>query len=56
MNGLGSLINSISKEEYGDKTLHVDGLEFVITRFNGASNKEQTYHRHKDSYRRDENN
>ena len=49
-------MNSISQEENGDKTLQVDGLEFVITRFNGASGKEQTYNRHKDSYIRDENN
>ena len=49
-------MNSISQEENGDKTLQVDGLEFVITRFNGASGKEQTYNRHKDSYIHDENN
>ena len=28
----------------------------MITRFNGASNKEQRYNRHKDSYIRDKNN
>lgn len=46
MDAFGLIINDISKEEYGDKTLHVEGLEFVINRFNGASNKEQSYNRH----------
>jgi hypothetical protein len=34
----------------------VDRSEVVVSRANGASGKEQKYHRHKDSYRRDKNN
>ena len=36
------LLNEISQDELrdGDKTLRVDFEEIVVTRFNGASNKE----------------
>ena len=29
--------------EKGDKSLRVDEAEFLLTRYNGASNKEQNY-------------
>ena len=36
--------------------MRVDTEEIVLSRFNGASNKEHYYHRHKDSYIHDTNN
>ena len=48
--------NEVSQAESGDKTLRVDEEEFVISRHNGASMREQKYERHKDSYVRDKNN
>ena len=36
--------------------MRIDEEEVVITRYNGASNKNQRYYRHKDSYIHDENN
>ena len=49
-------LNEISQVEPGDKTLRVDEEEGLLTRYNGASGKEQAYNRHKDSYIHDENN
>ena len=49
-------LNKFSQVEYGDKTLRVDEEEIVLSRHNGASNREQTYERHKDSYIHDKNN
>ena len=51
-----TILNMISQKELGDKTLHIDEEEIVITRYNGASKKDQTYYRHKDSYLHDKNN
>ena len=50
------LANEISQSEWGDKSLIVDDEDIVVAHYNGASNKEQHYLRHKDSYIRDENN
>ena len=50
------VLNKISQEEFGDKSLRIDEEEIVISRYNGASNKEQIYYRHKDSYVHDKNN
>ena len=36
--------------------MRVDEEEIVVSRFNGASNKDQNYYRHKDSYVHDKNN
>ena len=36
--------------------MRVDEEEIVVTRFDGASKREQKYHRHKDSYIHDKNN
>ena len=36
--------------------MRVDDEELVVARYNGASNKNQYYLRHKDSYMRDPNN
>ena len=36
--------------------MRVDEEEIVVTRFDGASKREQKYHRHKDSYIHDSNN
>ena len=49
-------LNEFSQAESGDKTLRVDKEEVVLTRFNGASDREQAYLRHKDSYVHDKNN
>ena len=49
-------LNEFSQAESGDKTLRVDNEEVVLTRFNGASDREQAYLRHKDSYVHDKNN
>ena len=49
-------LNEFSQAESGDKTLRVDKEEVVLTRFNGASHREQAYLRHKDSYVHDKNN
>ena len=46
----------MSQAEAGDKSLRVDEEEFLISRHNGASMKEQKYMRHKDSYIHDTNN
>ena len=53
-----SKLNEISQNEelFGDKSLHVNQEEIQIARYNGASNKPQSYSRHKDSYKRDKNN
>ena len=40
----------------GDKTLRVDYEEIVLSRFNGASEREKEYERHRDSYVHDKNN
>ena len=53
---LKPLANEFSQSAWGDKSLYVDEEEIVVARYNGASNKEQHYLRHKDSYMRDENN
>ena len=37
---------SQNSESGGDRTLRVDEAEIVVTYFNGASMKEQKYHRH----------
>ena len=49
-------LNEKSQCEFGDKTLRVDEEEILLTRYNGASNKQQRYPRHKDSYVHDKNN
>ena len=49
-------LNEFSQAESGDKTLRVDKEDLVLTRFNGASDREQAYLRHKDSYVHDKNN
>ena len=49
-------LNEFSQAESGDKTLRVDKEEVVLTRFNGAPDREQAYLRHKDSYVHDKNN
>ena len=49
-------LNKISQDENGDKSLRIDEEEMVISRYNGESNKERKYHRHKDSYKRNKNN
>ena len=49
-------LNELSQAESGDKTLRVDKEDAVVTRFNGASEREQAYLRHKDSYVHDKNN
>ena len=49
-------INEISQGEYGDKTLRVEEEEMVLSRYNDASEKQQKYYRHKDSYIHDKNN
>lgn len=56
IDGFRPKVNEISQEGLGDSTLRVDRSEVVVSRANGASGKEQKYHRHKDSYRRDKNN
>ena len=56
MRGFRQFCNAFSQAESGDKTLRVDKEELVLTRFNGASEREQTYLRHKDSYIHDDNN
>ena len=56
MAALKPLVNEFSQSAWGDHSLHVDEEEIVVARYNGASNKEQHYLRHKDSYIRDENN
>ena len=48
--------NGISQSDIGDKTLRVDKSEVLVSLQNGSTNKEQKYHRHKDSYYRDKNN
>lgn len=50
------LLNEISQAEPGDKTLRVDEVEVLLTRYNGASKQEIDYDFHKDSYVRDKNN
>ena len=50
------MLNEISQDELGDKTLRIDEEEIVLSHFNGASKRDQIYHRHKDSYMRDNNN
>ena len=49
-------LNEISQDKLGDKTLRIDKEEIVLSRFNGASSRDQIYRRHKDSYIRNENN
>ena len=49
-------LNEKSQGKFGDKSLRVDKEEIVVTRLNGASTREQKYHRHKDSYFHDPNN
>ena len=50
-------LNESSQSEQGDKTLRVDAQEeIMISKFNGASPRDQEYQRHKDSYVRDKNN
>ena len=49
-------LNELSQGNSGDKTLRVDQEEIVISRFNGASQRDQEYERHKDSYNHDKNN
>ena len=49
-------LNAKSQETSGDKTLRVDKQEVILTRHNGASIREQSYRRHKDSYVHDINN
>ena len=49
-------LNEFSQGNSGDKTLRVDQEEIVISRFNGASQRDQEYERHKDSYNHDKNN
>ena len=56
MEKLRHYFNALSQTESGDKTLRVDKEEFLISRHNGASMKEQKYARHKDSYIHDKNN
>ena len=49
-------LNELSQGKSGDKTLRVDKEEIVLNRFNGESQRDQKYRRHKASYKRDENN
>ena len=49
-------LNAKSQEISGDKTLRVDKQEVILTRHNGASIRQQSYRRHKDSYVHDINN
>ena len=49
-------LNNISQTGSGERSLKVDKEETQITRYNGASNKNQNYYRHKDNYIHDENN
>ena len=53
---LRPVFNKFSQAESGDSKLSVDYEEFVLTRFNGASEKDQKYERHKDSYVHEQNN
>ena len=50
------MLNKISQDNNGDKSLRVDEEEIVISQFNGYSRRDQNYRRHKDSYFRDNNN
>ena len=50
------VLNIISQNNNGDKSLRIDEEEIVISRFNGESSRDQKYRRHKDSYFRDKNN
>ena len=49
-------LNTRSQSTSGDKTMRVDKEETILTRHNGASEREQTYRRHKDTYIHDKNN
>ena len=49
-------LNASSQGKSGDKKLRVDKEEVIATRYNGASGRDQTYTRHKDSYVHDTNN
>ena len=49
-------MNEYSLSNWGDKSLRIDTEEIVVARYNGASNKDQHYLRHKDSYMHDKNN
>ena len=56
MTAFRPMLNEISQDNNGDKSLRVDEEEIVIHRFNGDSRRDQKYRRHKDSYFRDKNN
>ena len=56
MKAFRPVLNEGGQSSTGDKTLRVDKEEVVVTRYNGASQREQTYRRHKDSYIHDKNN
>ena len=56
MTAFRPILNAGSQVNSGDKTQRVDKEEIVLTRFNGASTREQKYRRHKDSYIRNKNN
>ena len=50
------ILSIFSQSESGEKSLKVNVEETQISRYNGATNQNQKYYRHKDSYKRDENN
>ena len=49
-------LNLFSQTNNGNKTLRVDQEEIVLSRFNGASERDQEYERHRDSYVHGKNN
>ena len=49
-------LNIISQTGFGERSLQVDREETQVSRYNGASNMNQKYYRHKDNYFRDKNN
>ena len=56
MKTFGPMLNELSQDKDGDKSLRIDEEEILISRFNGDSSRDQKYRRHKDSYFRDKNN